>query len=73
VDEEELHRLKSLECLTGAESELAAARFNNAANRAYYACFSRRDRCAARCWNPPPHLGALRSAGLVYRRPCHSS
>jgi len=39
VDEEELHRLKSLECLAGVESEMEAGRYNNAANRAYYACF----------------------------------
>jgi uncharacterized protein (UPF0332 family) len=30
---------KALESLAGAESELAAGRSNNAANRAYYACF----------------------------------
>src|SRR5215207_1549483 len=30
---------KALECLAGAESELANARYNNAANRAYYATF----------------------------------
>ena len=30
---------KALECLAGAESELANARYNNAANRAYYAAF----------------------------------
>jgi uncharacterized protein (UPF0332 family) len=30
---------KALECLAGAESELANARYNNAANRAYYAVF----------------------------------
>ncbi len=39
MDDEEVHRLKALECLAGAASELAAGRFNNAANRAYYACF----------------------------------
>lgn len=30
---------KALECLSGAESELANARYNNTANRAYYAMF----------------------------------
>lgn len=30
---------KAQECLAGAVSELAAGRYNNAANRAYYACF----------------------------------
>ena len=30
---------KARESLAGAESELAAGRYNNAANRAYYACF----------------------------------
>lgn len=39
MDEEEIHRLKALECLTGAESEAAGGRYNNAANRAYYAWF----------------------------------
>jgi uncharacterized protein (UPF0332 family) len=31
--------IKSRESLVGAESELASGRHNNAANRAYYACF----------------------------------
>jgi uncharacterized protein (UPF0332 family) len=30
---------KALESIAGAESEYADARFNNCANRAYYACF----------------------------------
>ena len=30
---------KSQECLTGAENEFAGRRFNNCANRSYYACF----------------------------------
>lgn len=30
---------KSLESLAGAESEFALARYNNCANRCYYACF----------------------------------
>jgi uncharacterized protein (UPF0332 family) len=30
---------KALESLTGAESETASGRFNNCANRCYYACF----------------------------------
>lgn len=30
---------KALESLAGAESESAAGRFNNCANRCYYACF----------------------------------
>lgn len=30
---------RALECLAGAESELANSRYNNRANRAYYACF----------------------------------
>ncbi len=30
---------KAQECLVGAASELAAGRYNNSANRAYYACF----------------------------------
>jgi uncharacterized protein (UPF0332 family) len=39
MDEEEVHVIKARECLAGAASELAFGRFNNAANRAYYACF----------------------------------
>ena len=31
--------VKSAESLAGAESEYANGRFNNCANRAYYACF----------------------------------
>jgi uncharacterized protein (UPF0332 family) len=30
---------KALESLAGAESEFANARYNNCANRCYYACF----------------------------------
>jgi uncharacterized protein (UPF0332 family) len=30
---------KAQECLAGAESEFANGRFNNCANRCYYACF----------------------------------
>ena len=30
---------KAVECLTGAESEFSNQRYNNTANRAYYACF----------------------------------
>ena len=39
MEEEDIHLLKARECLAGAESELAFDRFNNAANRAYYACY----------------------------------
>jgi len=39
VNEEEVHALKARESLAGAERELALGRYNNAANRAYYACF----------------------------------
>lgn len=35
----DLYLQKSIESLAGAESELANGRFNNAANRAYYAAF----------------------------------
>ncbi|HUG13381.1 MAG TPA: hypothetical protein VMM78_00070 [Thermomicrobiales bacterium] len=31
--------MKALESLAGAESELSSARYNNCANRCYYACF----------------------------------
>lgn len=39
VDEHVDHLAKAREALQGAESELANRRYNNAANRAYYACF----------------------------------
>jgi uncharacterized protein (UPF0332 family) len=35
----EAYLVKSAESLAGAESEYANGRFNNSANRAYYACF----------------------------------
>jgi uncharacterized protein (UPF0332 family) len=50
-DEGEAYREKAWESLAGAESETANGRYNNAANRAYYACYQ-----AA--------IGALVSAGL---------
>jgi uncharacterized protein (UPF0332 family) len=37
--EQEIYLAKSLESLQGAESELTQKRFNNSANRSYYACF----------------------------------
>ena len=38
-DSVEPYRSKALEALAGAQSELANGRFNNAANRAYYAAY----------------------------------
>jgi uncharacterized protein (UPF0332 family) len=38
-DEAEAYRQKARESLAGAESETANGRYNNAANRAYYACY----------------------------------
>lgn len=35
----ELYLMKAEECLAGAESEFANGRYNNCANRCYYACF----------------------------------
>jgi uncharacterized protein (UPF0332 family) len=35
----EAYLLKANECLAGAQNQLAAGRFNNSANRSYYACF----------------------------------
>jgi len=37
--EEQTYLAKALESLRGAESEYASRRYNNTANRAYYACF----------------------------------
>lgn len=39
IDEGTQHLAKAEESLAGAESEFAAGRYNNCANRAYYACF----------------------------------
>lgn len=39
LDRADLYLAKALESLTGAESELANGRYNNSANRAYYACY----------------------------------
>lgn len=38
-DLSEVFLVKAQECLAGAASELAAGRYNNVANRAYYACY----------------------------------
>lgn len=37
--EQEIYLTKAAESLSGAESEYANGRYNNAANRSYYACF----------------------------------
>jgi uncharacterized protein (UPF0332 family) len=34
-----IYQVKAQECLAGAASELANGRYNNCANRCYYACF----------------------------------
>ena len=39
MSESEQYLAKALRSLQGAESEFANKRFDNAANRAYYACF----------------------------------
>ncbi len=39
LGEIELFLVKAEECLAGAESEFLNGRYNNCANRAYYACF----------------------------------
>jgi len=39
IDEAAIFLDKAQESLAGAESELANGRYNNSANRAYYACF----------------------------------
>jgi uncharacterized protein (UPF0332 family) len=54
-DEGEAYREKAWESLAGVESETANGRYNNAANRAYYACYQ-----AA--------IAALMSAGLSRSR-----
>src|SRR4051794_34933539 len=39
LDRADILMAKAQESLTGAESELANGRYNNSANRAYYACY----------------------------------
>ena len=39
VDRVSIYLLKAQESLSGAQSEFANYRFNNCANRCYYACF----------------------------------
>lgn len=39
IDRTQMFLAKAQESLEGAEHELALGRFNNSANRAYYACF----------------------------------
>ncbi len=39
LDEAAVYRAKAEESLAGAEAEFANGRYNNCANRAYYACF----------------------------------
>ena len=39
IDDSAVYLEKAAESLAGAESELANGRYNNCANRAYYACF----------------------------------
>ena len=38
-DEAAVYQAKAEESLAGAEVEFASGRYNNSANRAYYACF----------------------------------
>jgi uncharacterized protein (UPF0332 family) len=54
-DEAGAYRQKAWESLAGAESETANGRYNNAANRAYYACYQ-------------ASIAALVSAGLSRSR-----
>jgi uncharacterized protein (UPF0332 family) len=42
IDAAIIYLEKAEESLAGAESELANGRYNNCANRCYYACFVRR-------------------------------
>jgi len=39
LDRADIYLTKAQESLTGAESELTNGRYNNSANRAYYACY----------------------------------
>lgn len=39
LEETELFLLKALDSINGAESEFANRRYDNCANRCYYACF----------------------------------
>jgi uncharacterized protein (UPF0332 family) len=64
---------KASECLAGARSELANARYNNAANRAYYAAYNAaivaliRAGRSSRRWDHD-EVQAIFAGQLVYRR-----
>jgi uncharacterized protein (UPF0332 family) len=54
IDDATVYLTKALESLAGAESELANRRFNNCANRAYYACFQTAIAALVRAGVRPP-------------------
>ncbi len=69
-DEADTYFAKAQESLAGAESEFANARYNNCANRCYYACFqgavSALIRAGIRPRGNPPQWG--HSYVQAYRR-----
>lgn len=57
LDRADLFLAKALESLTGAESKLANGRYNNSANRAYYACYQAAVAALCRAGVRPPGGG----------------
>ena len=54
----DIYLVKARESLTGAVSECAQGRFDNCANRAYYACFQAAVTALVRAWIAPPNQAA---------------
>jgi uncharacterized protein (UPF0332 family) len=82
LEQESVFRIKARESLAGAESEFANARFNNCANRCYYACFQAAIAALQHAGvGPPGHTGhwshsyvaAQFDGQLVYRRKLYPS
>src|SRR3954463_6566783 len=57
LDRADISLAKAQESLTGSESELANGRYNNSANRAYYACYQAAVAALYRAGVRPPRGG----------------
>jgi uncharacterized protein (UPF0332 family) len=80
IERESPRLLKAWECLAGAESELASQRYNNAANRAYYAVFHAAIAALQQAGIRPPgadwshgFVAAQFDGQLIYRRKLYST
>ena len=65
IDTSELFLARAAESLLGAESALANARFNNCANRSYYACFQAAIAALMRGGIRPANLQSVWGHGFV--------